>query len=132
MLKFWNNTDKIAVTVEELVPEFWSSQNVLSKDISRNRKNCYGLKSLQRGCRNRKLLIDFDSLPSEVQKALGDPRKIEHNLQDYYRTDSLAVDFYSMFRRPDSNSLIPVEQQRYITNASVLIALIKFREKHQN
>jgi len=130
MPHFWNNTNKVAVKVGELVPEFWSSQNVLSKEISKNRKGYYGIKSLQRGCRNRKLLIDFDSLPNEVQEALGDPRKIEHNLQNYYITDSNAVDFYSMFRRSDGNALLPAEQQRYITNASVLIALLKIREKH--
>ncbi|WP_313600626.1 hypothetical protein [Epilithonimonas vandammei] len=127
---FWNNTEKVAVTVPELVPEFWSSQGVLSNEISRNRKNFYGVKALQRGCRNRQLLIDFDSLPKEIQERLGDPRKIEHNLQNYYRTDSNAVDFYTMFRRPDGNCLIPAEQQRYITNASVLIAIMKLREKH--
>ncbi len=131
MPQIWNKTDKVSVTVEELVPEFWSSQNVLSKDISRHRNSQYGVKALQRGCRNRKLLIDFNSLPKRVQEALGDPRKIEHNLQNYYRTDSLAVDFYSMFRRPDGSSLMAIEQQRYITNASVLISLIKLREKHQ-
>ena len=128
---FWNNTNKIAVTVQELVPEFWSSQNVLSMEISRNRNKYHGVKSLQRGCRNRKLLIDFDSLSTEIQNILGDPRKVDHNLQNYYRTDSSAVDFYSMFRRSDGNSLMQIEQQRYITNASVLIALIKLREKHQ-
>lgn len=130
MPKFWNNTNNIAVMVNELVPEFWSSQNVLSKDISRNRNSQYGVKALQRGCRNRKLMIDFDSLPLHVQEALGDPRKIDHNLQNWYRTDSIAVDFYTMFRRPDGNSLLPLEQQRYITNASVLIAVLQLREKH--
>ncbi|WP_449398502.1 hypothetical protein [Chryseobacterium wanjuense] len=130
MPKFWNNTNKIAVMVDELVPRFWSSQNVLSTEISRNRNNPYGIKSLQRGCRNRKLLIDFDSLPENIQDALGDPRKVEHELQNYYRTDSVAVDFYTMFRRPDGNALIPVEQKRYITNASILIALIHLREQY--
>ncbi|WP_312342954.1 hypothetical protein [Chryseobacterium binzhouense] len=130
MPKFWNNTNNIAVTVEELVPEFWSSQNVLSMEISRNRNSQYGVKALQRGCRNRKLMIDFDSLPLHVQEALGDPRKIDHNLQNWYRTDSVAVDFYTMFRRPDGNSLLPLEQQRYITNASVLIAVLQLREIH--
>lgn len=130
MPKFWNNTNNVAVSVEELVPEFWSSQNFLSVDISRNRNSQYGVKALQRGCRNRKLIIDFDSLPLHIQEALGDPRKIDHILQNYYRTDSVAVDFYSMFRRFDGNSLLATEQQRYITNASVLIALIQLREHY--
>lgn len=131
MPKFWNNTDKVAVTVAELVPEFWSSQNVLSATVSRDKNKKYGIKALQRGGgKKMKLIIDFDSLPEHVQKLLGDPRKIEHNLQNYYRTDSNAVDFYTMFRRPDGNSLIPAEQLRYITNSSIMIALIQLRENH--
>lgn len=127
---FWNNTNTVAVTVEELVPSFWSSQNVLSKEISRNKDKCFGIKPLQRGCRNRKLIIDFDSLPTPVQDALGDPRKLEHNLLYFYKNDSVAVDFYTNFKRPDGSFLMPTEQQRYITNASVLIALLQLREKH--
>lgn len=130
MPNFWNNTNAVAVTVEELVPRFWSSQNVLSMEISRNRTKIYGVKALQRGCRNRKLIIDFDSLPMHIKDALGDPRKMEHNLLYFYKTDSVAVDFYTSFTRPDGSYLLPGEQQRYITNASVLIALLQLREKH--
>jgi hypothetical protein len=76
MPKFWNNTDKISVSVEELVPEFWKSQQVLINHICRSKNSPYGVKSLQRGCRNRKLLIDFDTLPCHIQEALARPRKI--------------------------------------------------------
>ncbi|WP_312078420.1 hypothetical protein [Chryseobacterium sp.] len=130
MPNFWNNTNAVAVTVEELVPRFWSSQNVLSKEISRNRDKIYGIKSLQRACRGHKLMIDFDSLPTHVQEALGDPRKLDHNLLYWYKTDSVAVEFYTNFRRPDGSALLPGEQQRYITNASVLMAVIQLKEKH--
>ena len=130
MPHFWNNTNKIAVTVDELVPMFWNSKEYLSVFISRNKNKPYGVKALQKACRGRKLLIDFDSLPSEVQVLLGDPRKLEHNLQSYYITDSDAVNFYTMFRRLGGNSLLPIEQQRYITNASVMIAILKLKQRH--
>lgn len=130
MPHFWNNTNKIACTVSELVPRFWSSQNLLSKEISRNREKSYGVKALQRGCRNRQLIVDFDSLPKNIQDVLGDPRKLEHNLCYFYKTDPLSVDFYTKFKRPDGDSLMASEQQRYITNASVLIAILQLREKH--
>lgn len=131
MPHFWNNTSKIAVEVEELVPRFWGSQASLSVEISRNREKAYGVKSLQRGGgKNMKLIIDFDSLPTHIQETLGDPRKLEHNLLYWYKTDSIAVDFYTGFRRPDGTALLPTEQQRYITNASVLIALLQLKEKH--
>lgn len=130
MPHFWNNTNKIAVTVDELVPMFWNSKEYLSVSISRNKNTPYGVKALQKACRGRRLLIDFDSLPSEIQILLGDPRKLEHNLQDFYITDSDAVNFYTMFRRKDGNALLPIEQQRYITNASVMIAILKLKERH--
>ena len=127
----FNNTDKVAVDVAELVPEFWSTQGSLSAEVSRSRDKMYGIKALQRGGgKNMKLILDFDSLPKHIQDKLGDPRKVDHVLQNYYKTDSVAVDFYSTFRRPDGSNLLPTEQQRYITNASVLIALIKLKEKH--
>ncbi|QHN64874.1 hypothetical protein [Bergeyella cardium] len=129
MPHFWNNTDKVAVMVDELVPRFWSSQNILSKAISRNRKNIYGIKALQNGCRNRKLIIDFDSLPGDMQEALGDPRKLPHALLYYYNTDTVAVNFFTEFKRSDGHYLTADEQQRYITNASVLIAVLKLRAK---
>ena len=131
MPHFWNHTSKIAVTVEELVPEFWSSKAVLSVEISRNRDKSYGIKALQKGGgKNRSLLIDFDSLPVHIQERLGDPRKLEHNLLYYYKTDSTAVDFYTKFRRPDGSYMNSEEQQRYITNASVLSAIVKLKSKH--
>lgn len=131
MPHFWNHTQKVAVTVEELVPEFWSSRAVLSVEISRNKNKSYGVKRLQRGGgKNTSLLVDFDSLPQHIQKALGDPRKLEHNLLYYWKTDSLAVNFYTQFRRPDGSYLNSDEQQRYITNASVLAAVVKLKAKH--
>ncbi|WP_447951304.1 hypothetical protein [Chryseobacterium koreense] len=132
MPHFWNDTNTVAVFPEELIPEFWKNQACLSVEISRNRNNPFGVKALQRGGgKCRKLVIDYDSLPNHIQKYLGDPRKVEHNLLYFYKTDSVAVDFYTSFTRPDGSYLNSDEQQRYITNASVLISIIKLREKHQ-
>lgn len=131
MPHLWNDTNAVAVTVDELVPMFWSSRNVLSKELSRYREKPYGIKRLQRGGgKNMKMVIDFDSLPQHIQNKLGDPRKVEHNLLYFYKTEGVAVDFYTNFRRPDGLHLNPDEQQRYITNASVLISILKLREKH--
>lgn len=130
MPHFYNNTEKVAVTVEELVPRFWRSQNVLSNAISRNHDNIYGIKALQRGCRGRQLLVDFDTLPAHIQEKLEDPRKLPCALLYFYKIDSTAVEYYTNFRRPDGTYLGTEEQQRYITNASVLIALLQLRERH--
>lgn len=132
MPHFWNNTNAVAVFPEELIPDFWKNQACLSVEISRNRNNPFGVKALQQGGgKGRRLVIDFDSLPNHIQQQLGDPRKVEHNLLYFYKTDSVAVDFYTSFRRPDGSYLNPDEQQRYITNASVLISIVLLRQKHQ-
>ncbi len=106
MPQFWNESNKIAVLVDELVPYYWSSQGVLSNEISRNRNNVYGVKALQNGGgKNRKLIVDFDSLPTHIQKELGDPRLLEHNLLYFYKTD--AVNWSTIFQhiRPDLKRL---------------------------
>lgn len=132
MPHFWNNTNSVAVFPHELIPDYWKNQACLSVEISRNKNNSFGVKALQRGGgKSKKLIIDFDSLPIHVQEDLGDPRKMEHNLLHFYKTDSIAVKFYTSFCRPDGSHLNPQEQQRYITNASVMIAILKLREKHQ-
>ncbi|QDP85227.1 hypothetical protein FNJ88_06475 [Chryseobacterium sp. SNU WT5] len=132
MPHFWNNTNTVAVFPEELIPEHWKNQACLSVEISRNKSNSFGVKALQRGGgKGKKMIIDFDSLPAHIQQALGDPRKMEHNLLYFYKTDSVAVDFYTSFTRPDGSHLNPDEQQRYITNASVMISVVKLRSKHQ-
>lgn len=132
MPHFWNNTNIVAVMVDELVPKFWKNQACLSVEISRNRNKPYGVKRLQRGGgKNTKVVIDFDSLPTHIQEYLGDPRKLEHNLLYFYKTESVAVEFYTSFKRPDGSYLKPDEQQRYITNASVLISILALKEKHQ-
>lgn len=132
MPHFWNNTNSIAVHPQEIIPGFWKNQACLSVEISRNKNNSFGVKALQRGGgKSKKLIIDFDSLPVHVQEDLGDPRKLDHNLLYFYKTDSVAVNFYTKFTRPDGSHLNPDEQQRYITNASVLISVLKLRAKHQ-
>ncbi|HUH35113.1 MAG TPA: hypothetical protein VL022_04705 [Moheibacter sp.] len=126
------NTKKVAVEVDELVPRFWSSKSILSQAISRNKENDYGIKALQNGGgRGRRLLVDFDSLPNEVKEKLDDPRRVEHVLLHWYKTDAMAVDFYTSFKRADGLYLRAEEQQRYITNASVMIALIQLKARHQ-
>lgn len=132
MPHFWNNTNTVAVHPEEIIPNYWKNQACLSVEISRNRNNPFGVKALQRGGgKSKKLVIDFDSLANNIQEHLGDPRKMEHNLLYFYQTDSIAVDFYTSFCRPDGSYLNADEQQRYITNASVMISIMKLRTKHQ-
>lgn len=120
----WEN--KIVVTKDELVPN-WYSWDSLRTAIDRYKNKSIGIKRARLGGKNHVMLIDFDSLPIEVQNGLGDPRKVEHVLEQYYRTDNEAVVFFTKYRMPNGDGLKHQHQNQYIVNASVLNALISFR-----
>ena len=72
--------NRVAVEAEELVPQHWNTLNTLRSEIYRHKDKPYGVKKLQSGGNGRKLLIDYDTLPTDIQQALGDPRKEGHLL----------------------------------------------------
>ena len=126
MPHLWN--DILVVTLDELVPKFWNSLNHLKIEIWRYKDKSYGIKRVQKGGNGRMMLISFDSLPNHVQEAIGDPRKISNPLELYYQTDMYAVSYYTKFKRLEKY-LTSTEQERYITNASVLQAAILLEEE---
>lgn len=88
----WNN--KIVVTREELVPAFYSSWRALRGQLDRYKEKPYGIKRARQGkglgnC----VLIDFDTLPSDIQAALGDPRRLNHILEKFYKPDPAGNHF---------------------------------------
>lgn len=117
----------IAVELEELVPTFWNTLGSLQKEIQRYKDKPFGLKRLQLGGNGRKLLIDFDSLKPQIQEALGDPRRTDNPLENFFEFDADAVRYYSRFKRA-GNTLEADEQERYIINASVMKAVIKLEQ----
>ena len=129
------DNNKVGVTKEELVCEhteqLWSNWESLKKQISRDAARPYGIKKLSTGGNGRKVLIDYDTLPKEVQKLIDDPRQVSHILQRYYKRDKSAVDFYTTFKTKDGQYLLPDAQQRYITNASVMEALIQLKQARE-
>lgn len=120
--------DKYAVTIEELVPEWYKSYNTLKSEVRRYKDKNYGIKRLQVGGNGRRMLIDFDSLRKEIQEGIGDPRKSDHPLEKFYSRDPEAVKFYSDFQYiSDKSYLLPHAREQYITNASVMQAVLKLR-----
>jgi hypothetical protein len=122
MPHFWNNTQILVVTAEELIPDFYSRLEVLQVAISRAVKRGYGIRKVQSGGNGRQLLIDYDSLPENIRLQLGDPRKPLHVMEPFYKTDSAAVDFYST-HKPSGKYIKPDVQEGLVTNASMLGAL---------
>jgi hypothetical protein len=118
----WNNTNILVVTEEELVPAYFAKYDSLQKTIKRAEQRGYGIRKVQSGGNGRQLLIDYDSLPENIRLALGDPRKPLHILENYYKTDSAAVTFYSL-HQPSGKYIKPDVQESLVTNASMLGAL---------
>lgn len=130
MPHIWNNI--VVVTKEELVPVWFKSENTLKSTIQRYAKKPYGIKKVQLGGNGRQMLIDFDSLDKVVQDGLGDPRKLNHILDKFYKTDGKAVDFFKRYRFPDGTYLDIAFQERYITNASVLKAVLALKAERES
>ncbi|MDB0601110.1 hypothetical protein PL373_08115 [Tenacibaculum maritimum] len=129
MPQLWNNI--YVVTKDELVPKFWKNYNSLKLQLHRYKDKSYGIKRVQVGGNGRQMLISFDSLPKEMQEAIGDPRKLQHILEQFYKTDANAVDYYTNFQYPDGSYLPPNTVEQYITNASMVKALIALKKARE-
>jgi hypothetical protein len=122
MPHIWNEI--LVVTFEELVPEFYKTDDALRQAVCRANKKGYGIKKVQRGGNHHEKLIAYDSLPSDIKDQIKDPRKLEHILEKFYKTDATAVTFYQDFQFLNKDYLSEEHQSKYITNASMLQALI--------
>lgn len=122
MPQFWNNTNIVVVTVEELVPHFYKTTDSLKNIVSRASRRGYGLKKIQSGGNGRQLLIDYDSLPNNVKAQLKDPRSFRHILEKFYKPETEAHDFYNDYQFEDGGYLRDDHIEKYTTNASVLSA----------
>lgn len=132
MPQIWEkDRDKVGVALSELIPAWFPSYPSLKMNIQRTKKEDYGIKRLQRGCLNNDVLIDFDTLPREIQVALGDPRKCAHIMEKWYKTDAEAVRFYPDYKFENMDRLSGKHQEEYIINANVLRAIKAYREAHE-
>ena len=132
---FYKNPDKIAVSLDELIPGWFPTYHALYQKIRRDNKRSngiYGIKRLQEGKGlGNEVLFDFDSLPREIQDALGDPRKSNHIMEKWYTWDADAFRFFgSQFTFENGTSLSDQHRDRFTLNASVLKAVHEFKEAH--
>ncbi|RQO78078.1 hypothetical protein DBR40_09010 [Pedobacter sp. KBW01] len=130
MPQLWNNI--LVVTKDELVPNWYKKENTLYSEITRYANKAYGIKRVQLGGNGRQMFISFDSLPPVVQDGIGDPRKLNHVLDQFYKVDGEAVKFFTNFKFEDGTYLDTEFQERYIINASVLKAIISLRSAREN
>ena len=124
----WNNI--MVVTKEELIPEFFPTWEALKLKLWRDSKKPYGIKRARQGKGfGNEVLIQYDTLSAEIREALGDPRKVDCTLERYFSEDAGAVDFFSNIK-VGKKGYIPTErQQEYVLDASVLMAVLRLRDK---
>lgn len=124
--------DTLVVTKDELVPMFWKTYDSLAKILKRYEEKSYGIKRAMYGGHGRRLLVKYDSLPKRVQDAIKDPRKPDHILQNFYKSDAKAATYYHNYQYPDDSFLIPETIEKLIINASVLKALMLLEKARIN
>lgn len=119
--------DILVVTKDELIPDCFPTYQALAKSLQRYKDKSYGIKRAQYGGNgtDRKLRVVFDSLHKKHQQIIGDPRKTDHILENYYKVDPEAVRFYTEYQHEDGEYLTQDSQDKHITNASLLQAAIK-------
>ena len=130
--------DILVVTKEEILNAkdrngmpFFNCWNTLRSTIARYADKPYGMKRLNRGGgRGKQMLVKFDTLPSELQEAIGDPRKGHHPMLKHFHIDEEAVFYYNTFRTA-KGALDDAKKQRYITEASLLNAAVAFMEERR-
>ena len=120
------------VTLEELVPKFFPSYDALRVKLKRDEEKDFGIRRFMRGGNNRRLLVDYDTLPKKIKKKILDPRKPEHILENYYAVTREITSYYNDYQYPDGGYLLPEAIDKYIVNASVLTALVKLEEARKN
>lgn len=136
----YNKENILVVTKDEVLQArdtngktFFKDWNNLKVTLYRYENKTCGIKRADRGGgRGCVVTIVFDSLPQEIQDAIGDPRKKEHILLDYFQIDQYAVDYYNNYRTP-TGELKDSQKQAYVTTASLLnagLALIQAREQN--
>jgi hypothetical protein len=118
--------NKIVVTKSELVPNWYTSSN-LDQIIYRYADKPWGIKRVQIGGNGRPMLVDFDTLPKDIQTALGDPRKVGHIMERFYKEDPEAVRFFATYRFSDGSYLDKPYQEKYIINANMVVALLNLK-----
>lgn len=102
------------------------SEGNYKKSVTRKRFNV-----LQRGCRGKKALIEYASLPEDIRNRFvtkyGDPETIMKQEELSLPYDQDAQAFFNEYILPNGSHLPEKKQQEYTINARVLNALLEIQ-----
>ena len=118
----------LVVSYEELVPRFYKSVVSLSAVVRRDEKRGYGMRRVSRGHNTGRALIEFDSLPSEIREAIGDPRAEKNAVELYYRRQPQAENYFAWCLLPNGQRIDPELQKQYAVNVATVEAVLKLKE----
>ncbi len=122
-----------AVPALDLIPTFFNCEATIRSEVSRYKDKDYGIKKLQSGGRGRLMLLAYDSLPSHIKTAIGDPRATAHLMENFYSTSKEAVTYYTETYYKETGKHLTLHlQEEYIVNASVLIAAHALKQARIN
>lgn len=121
----------LAVTYEELVPRFYKSVACLSTVVKRSESRGFGMRRVSRGHNTGKAMIEFDSLPIEIQQQLFDPRKEQHPLEMFYKWNVEAERYYRTYTLDDGRRIAPEIQKKYTMNASTIDAVLALKQARE-
>lgn len=114
--------DEVLAARDESGNPFFTGWNHLKVTLRRYKDKTCGIKCAGRGGgKGNVVTILFDSLPAEMQDAIGDPRKGEHPLTPFFHIRQDAVEFFNRYRSR-LGELEDEKKQKYITSASLLDA----------
>lgn len=126
-MEYHNNI--LCITLDE-----WLAAGLSYFDYENDKKANY-LQVLRKGGNGRKALISYDSIVKSERKcalelAYGKPNEYHNNktLRDHIITDDEAARFFAAFELEDNRRLPDATIKQYITNASILNALIKMHD----
>ena len=125
-----HHDNKTIVVYEwELVPRFYNSISTLKSEIGRYKNRADGVKKVQRGGNGSCMLLSYDSLREDIKIALGDPRKTDNALEQFYKICPDAALFYETYEFNDGTRLKSSSKNQYVINASTLKAVAQLMEK---
>lgn len=123
--------DEVLTARDESGNPFFNSWNHLKVTLRRYKTKTCGIKCVGRGGGKGNIVtILFDSLPTELQDAIGDPRKGEHPILPFFRIEQDVVDYFNHYRSR-LGELEDEKKQRYITSASLLNAALKLMDERR-
>ena len=122
----------LVVSYDELVPKFYKTEQSLRAVVSRDSKRGFGIRKIRQGKgQGHFALVEFDSLPLEIQEQMNDPRRDKHPIEMFYRHAVEAERFFANYFLPDGRRIPADIRAKYTANVGTIQAVLKLKESRE-